>query len=81
MSKVIRKVFKTDTLSLHECSDGYYLYDYVLGMNVSMRASTEQDAFIDTILYYQRKLTETKTEFKNLKNKVDNFINQVIIED
>jgi hypothetical protein len=81
MSKVIRKVFKTDTLSLHECSDGYYLYDYVLGMNVSMRASTEQDAFIDTILYYQRKLTETKTEFKNLKNKVDNFINQVIVED
>ena len=81
MSKVIRKVFKTDRLSLHECSDGYYLYDYVLGMNVSMRASTEQDAFIDTILYYQRKLTETKTEFKNLKNKVDNFINQVIIED
>ena len=81
MSKVIRKVFKTDRLSLHECSDGYYLYDYVLGMNVSMRASTEQDAFIDTILYYQRKLTETKTEFKNLKNKVDNFINQVIVED
>lgn len=29
------KAFKIDTLSLHECNDGYYIYDYVVGMNIS----------------------------------------------
>jgi hypothetical protein len=43
MGKVIRNVFKTDTLTLTECTDGYYLYDYVVGMNISMRAKTEQN--------------------------------------
>lgn len=62
MSIVIRKVFKIDTLSLHKCIDGYYLYNYVVGMNLSMRAKTEQDAYIEALLYYQRKLVKVKTE-------------------
>ena len=57
MAKAIRNVFKIDTLSLVECNDGYYLYDTVVGMNISMRAKTEQDACIQALLYYQRSLT------------------------
>lgn len=76
MAKVIRKVFKIDTLSLHECTDGYYLYDYVIGMNISMRAKTEQDAYIEALLYYQRKLKETQTLYKEIKYKVENFVRQ-----
>ena len=76
MSKVIRKVFKIDTLSLHECSDGYYLYDYVVGMNISMRAKTEQDAYIEALLYYQRRLVEVKTDYKTLNDKVESFLCQ-----
>lgn len=38
MAKFIRTVFKIDTLSLCECNDGYYIYDTVVGMNISMRA-------------------------------------------
>ena len=68
MSKVIRKVFKNDTLSLHECTDGYYLYDYVIGMNISMRAKTEQDAFIEALTYYQNKLKKSNEEYKDLHN-------------
>ncbi len=76
MSKVIRKVFKIDTLSLYECTDGYYLYDYVVGMNISMRAKTEQDAYIEAILYYQRRLVEVKTDYKTLNDKVETFLSQ-----
>ena len=76
MSKVIRKVFKIDTLSLHECIDGYYLYDYVIGMNISMRAKTEQDAYIESLLYYQKSLTKVKADYKNLNDKVEGFLSQ-----
>lgn len=76
MSKVIRKVFKIDTLSLHECTDGYYLYDYVVGMNISMRAKTEQDAYIQALLYYQRRLVEVKSDYKTLNDKVESFLCQ-----
>lgn len=76
MSKVIKKVFKIDTLSLHECTDGYYLYDYVIGMNISMRAKTEQDAYIEALLYYQKRLVEVKADYKILNDKVENFLSQ-----
>lgn len=76
MSKAIRKVFKTDTLSLHECTDGYWLYDYEIGMNISMRAKTEQDAFIEALTYYQRRFKQTKKELEDINSKVKNFISQ-----
>ncbi len=76
MAKVIRTVFKTDTLSLHECNDGYWLYDYVVGMNISMRAKTEQDACIEALLYYQKKLVAVKRDHKILNDKVEGFLSQ-----
>ena len=76
MGKVIREVFKIETLSLHECTDGYFLYDYVIGMNLSVRAKTEQDAYIEALLYYQKNLQESKKRYRELDNKVQNFISQ-----
>jgi len=76
MGKAIRNVFKLEKLSLTECTDGYYLYDYVVGMNISMRAKTEQDAYIEALTYYQKTLQKTKEEFKDMQNKVFNFIEQ-----
>jgi len=76
MSKVIRKIFKIDTLSLHECTDGYYLYDYIVGMNISMRAKTEQDAYIEALLYYQKRLEQVKNDHKVLNDKVESFLSQ-----
>lgn len=76
MAKAIRNVFKLEKLSLTECNDGYYLYDYVIGMNISMRAKTEQDAYIEALTYYQRRLQEVKNDYKELNNKVQNFLSQ-----
>lgn len=76
MAKAIRNVFKTETLSLVECNDGYYLYDTVVGMNISMRAKTEQDAVIESLMYYQKSLKESKRLLNDIQNKVSNFILQ-----
>lgn len=76
MAKFIRQVFKTDTLSLCECNDGYYLYDTVVGMNIAMRAKTEQDACIEALFYYQKRLVEVKADYKTLNDKVEGFLSQ-----
>jgi hypothetical protein len=76
MSIAIRNVFKLDTLSLTECTDGYYLYDKVLGMNIAMYAKTEQDACIKALLYYQKRLQEVKADYKTLNDKVESFLSQ-----
>ena len=76
MGKAIRNVFKIDTLSLVECSDGYYLYDTVVGMNITMRAKTEQDACIEALLWYQKSLVNAKLEYRILNDKVENFLSQ-----
>jgi hypothetical protein len=77
MGKAIRNVFKTDKFLLSECSDGYYLYDYVVGMNISMRAKSEQDACIEVLLWYQKQLATAKLDYKILNDKVQNFISQL----
>lgn len=81
MAKAIRNVFKLDTLALTECNDGFYLYDNVVGMNISMRAKTEQDACIEALLYYQKRLMEVKADYKTLDNKVQSFLSQFEEED
>jgi hypothetical protein len=78
MAKAIRNVFKLDTISLYECNDGYYLYDYVVRMNISMRAKTEQDACIEALLWYQKKLASSKLDYKTLNDKVENFVSQFV---
>ena len=77
MARAIRVVFKIDTLSLTECNDGYYLYDTVLGQNIAMRAKSEQDALIEAILFYQKNLTETRKSYKELNDKVEDFISKI----
>lgn len=81
MAKFIRSIFKTDTLSLCECNDGFYLYDTVVGMNIGMRAKTEQDAYIEALMYYQRRLQEVKADYKDLNTKIESFVSQFIKED
>jgi hypothetical protein len=81
MARAIRNVFKLDTLSLTECNDGYCLYDTMVGMNISMRAKTEQAAYIEALLYYQKRLQQVKNEYKELNNKVENFLSQFEKED
>jgi len=74
MGKVIRNVFKSDTLTLTECTDGYYLWDKVAGFNIAIHAKSEQQALIDGLDYYQRYHSKLQKEHKELINKVESFL-------
>lgn len=76
MGKVIKNVFKTNTLTLTECTNGYYLWDTVAGFNISIHAKSEQQALIDGLEYYQRYHSKLKKEHKELNDKVENFLCQ-----
>ena len=73
-NKAIRHIKLTDTLTISECKDGYWLYDKTRGMNLSMRAKTEQDAYVDAITYYQKRCVEIEEKKKKLYDSVNNFI-------
>lgn len=73
-TKVIRSIKLTDTLTITECKDGYWLYDETRGMNLSMRAKTEQDAYVKAITYYQKRCAEIEQKKKKLYDSVNNFI-------
>lgn len=78
MSKVIKSTELTGTLTLSECTDGFWLYDETRGMNLSMRARTPQDAFVECITYYQRRLAKVEGEHRELSAKVDAFVSQFV---
>jgi len=74
-------IFKNDTLTLTECKDGFWLYDTTRGMNLAMRAKTEQEAFIKALEYYQKRLTTVETDFKVLDSKVNAFLENIIVDE
>ena len=79
--KPISSTKLSDTLGLAECHDGFWLYDYTQGMNLSMRAKTAQDAFVEALTYYQKRLQKVEAEHTSLQAKVDAFVNQFRDED
>jgi len=76
MGKHIESKQLSETLTLSECTDGYWLYDTTRGMNLAMRAKTADAAYLETIEYYQRRLIEVETNLKTLEGKVDSFLSQ-----
>lgn len=78
MGKQINSIKLTETLTLSECSDGFWLYDKTRGMNLSMRAKTTQDAFVEGICYYQKRLAEVEGEHRELTAKVDAFVGHFV---
>lgn len=78
MSKQISSVVLSDTLTLSTCTDGLWLYDKTRGMNLAMRAKTDTGAFVEALTYYQNRLLEVEKAHKDLKSKVDAFVEQFI---
>ncbi len=74
----------SDTLTLCEYTDprngsfGFWLYDETRGMNLSMRAKSEREAFVEALDYYQDRLTEIEKKNSSMKKKVDEFVSQFI---
>jgi len=74
-------IFKNDTITLSQGNDGYWLYDATRGQNIAMRAKTEQEAFIQALTYYQKRLTTIENNFKVLNDKVAFFVSTVVDEE
>jgi len=81
MTKQLSHIQLTDTLSLSECTDGFWLYDTTRGMNLSIRAKTAEIAFVEALMYYQTRLKEVKDRYNLLDKQVNVFVSQFIIED
>lgn len=81
MAKHLNSTVLTETLTLSECKDGFWLYDKTRGMNLSMRAKTPQDAFVECISYYQARLTEVEAQHQALAAKVEAFVSQFVKDD
>ncbi len=75
--KVIKHIKLTDTLTISECKDGYWLYDKTRGINLSMRAKTEKDDYGDAITYYKKRCAEIEQKKKKLYDSVNNFIESI----
>lgn len=67
----------SESLSLSECRDGFWLYDYELGMNIAIRASSEREAFTQALTYYQNRLKRDNKRLKDLQDIVDEFVGKV----
>lgn len=81
MSKTIKLEQLTETISIAECNDGFWLYDSTRGMNLSMRARTRNVAFIEALEYYQERLTKVESNYQEMKGKVDKFVSSLFGED
>lgn len=68
----------SDTLTVSEQKDGFWLYDSTRGMNLSIRAKTKDAAFVEALTYYQNRLKTVEREYAALKSKVDEFVEQFV---
>lgn len=74
MRPAIKNTKLTDTLTLSECHDGFWLYDKTRGMNLAMHEKTPTDAFVEALTYYQRRLSDVETAHRELRGLVDAFV-------
>lgn len=81
MSKTINHTKLTETLTITECTDGFWLYDYTRGFNLAMRAKTEREAFVDALEYYQDRLIDLERAHNCLNKRVNDFVSQFKEED
>lgn len=76
MATTIKHTVLSPKLAITECTDGFWLYDETRGMNLAMRAKTEQAAFVEAITYYQRRLSEVESAHRCLTQRVEAFVSQ-----
>ena len=76
MGKFVAYVVETESLTLSEQSDGFWLWDKTRQMNLAMCAKTPFEAFTDALTYYQSRLTRIETDYRELSVRVDAFVSQ-----
>lgn len=81
MSKTIQSLKLSDSLTLTECNDGWWLWDQTRKMNLAMKAASKEAALLSALNYYQGRFNTLDTQHKDLKSKVESFVSGVISED
>ena len=81
MRPAIKNTKLSETLTLSECHDGFWLYDKTRGMNLAMSTKTPEEAFVTALTYYQSRLTEVEHKYTHLKGLVDSFVENFIEDD
>lgn len=79
--KVISQTRLSDTLELTECIDGWWLYDETRSMNIAMKATTKEDAFVEALTYYQESMVELLLKYRDLKKKVNQFVSSLSVDE
>ena len=80
MGKHLKSEKLSATITLSECTDGFWLYDETRGMNLAMGKESKDLAFLVALEYYQKRLQDVESDHETLKTKVDNFIEQFLPE-
>lgn len=80
MAKKHELIFKNETIKLSKGEDGFWLYDYTRGMNLAMRCSSESEAFVEAITYYQGRLLEVENKYSSLIDNINDFITNIYSE-
>ena len=75
------EIYKDQYIQIHQCKDGYWLYDFEQGMNLAMRSETEHAAISEGFEYYQERTKNLIAENKLLKAKIESFVRQFVDED
>lgn len=78
MRPAIKSTKLSETLTLSECHNGFWLYDTTRGMNLAMRAKTPEEAFVGALGYYQKRLKEVEDAHTHLKGLVGSFVENFI---
>ena len=66
----ITKIVKTE-------NKGYWLWDENRGMNLAMRAESEEAALIEALEYYQKRLVDVESDLK-AKNEMIRQVHKVL---
>lgn len=61
----------TNSIHVHLCHDGYYIYVDSIGYNVAMRAKTERDAFMEALESMERAINLYKLRAEQSQCKID----------
>ena len=75
------EIYKDQYIQIHQCKDGYWLYDFEQGMNLAMRSETEHAAISEGFAHYQARTNNLLAENKLLKAKIESFVRQFVDED
>lgn len=78
MSKSIQSFKLSDSITITECNDGWWLWDETRKMNLSMKADSKEAALFVALEYYQDRFNTLDTQHKDLKSKVESFVSGVI---